>query len=744
MGQVYEADDPELSRRVALKILPVAADRAVVSDELLRAEAQRLASLSHPNVISVFDAGTHQGRVFIAMELVRGATLREFIAKQQRRGAGGQAAICRVFADAARGLLAAHEAGIVHRDFKPDNVMVTQSGRVLVMDFGLALVAGQGGGGSYAHAGTPAYMAPEQIVGGSVGPYSDQFSFCVALYEALYAVRPFDADTPQERLERIRSGQTHVGEREARVPKRVRQALRIGLSVRPRDRFDGLGPLIDLLQPPPPWGRYLALASVLTVLGGGVGWVLGSDTASVCSQPQRHVEGLWSPAKSEGLARRLPRVRDAVQLQRRIDSQISAGLSEWTRAFEGACTQAAEDDIDGALARDPRVSCLLGQLPAMQSKLEVLDRWEQPRLSAVLDVVEGLNRPSECGGRRRLDPWLDAPERLSGFIREARRSLANAHAMRVTGQFESGLVEARAVLERARGAGYGPVLATALYESATLQSKLGDYVGALELLAEAFPLAYKHDLHALVADVSIAQCVILGSYLGDVSRGATHAQMAMAAIEKIGPDPDRLSQVLVSTAQMQRHEGKLDDARATMERAIALRTENGGRRSRPVAYALDNLGSLLVEQGDVRGAYDSLSEAHAIFTEVYGPEHPALIGVLISRGHAQLALGRTREARADFEDAEALARDALSPVHPSVYRARAGLGRVLVEQGRPHEGEDLLAQAEAQLASTLGSEHRETRQVQGWIADLASSPPEKSPFEERKSASEGNHEIGAQ
>ena len=247
MGVVYGAFDPELQRKVALKLV-----RAELTDAELRArlwrEAQAMARIRHPNVITVFDVGTWNGQIFVAMEVIDGWTLSSWQAARSR----SVDEILRVFAAGGRGLAAAHAVGLVHRDFKPDNVLIGGDGRVCVTDFGLARAVAmpseieepsspdatvegeltrQG-----AVVGTPAYMAPEQMRGTAPDGRADQFSFCVALFEALYGVRPFPGKSLGE-LERAIFDGDRLRPRRKGVPASVRRALARGLSYAPTDRF---------------------------------------------------------------------------------------------------------------------------------------------------------------------------------------------------------------------------------------------------------------------------------------------------------------------------------------------------------------------------------------------------------------------------------------------------------------------------------------------------------------------------
>src|SRR5262252_5109157 len=239
MGEVYAAYDPQLERRIALKVLHqnlASGEAADTARARLLREAKAIAKLSHPNVVVVYDAGAIDDRVFLAMEFIEWATLASWLAAAPR----GWREIRDVFIRAGRGLAAAHDAGLVHRDFKPQNVMVGREGTVRVMDFGLAREADQLGGevvpepgvlsegaltaqsialtrtGSLL--GTPLYMAPEQFLRAATDARTDQFSFCVALYEALFGERPFASETMPARIQAVVAGRVREPPQKAKVP----------------------------------------------------------------------------------------------------------------------------------------------------------------------------------------------------------------------------------------------------------------------------------------------------------------------------------------------------------------------------------------------------------------------------------------------------------------------------------------------------------------------------------------------
>ncbi len=295
MGVVFAAYDPQLDRKVALKLLRAGITYNTKDARArLRREAQAIAQLSHPNVVNVYDVGaTEDDDLYIAMEFVEGDTLTTWLKKYPRTWRE----IVDVFLQAARGLIAAHSVGLLHRDFKPDNVLVGGDGRVRVMDFGLARsVIGPDEAAiprselaalnveltaTGTVLGTPRYMAPEQLTTPNIDARADQFSFCVALYEALHGTHPLPGSTSVSMLEQ---GEKAIAPPEGtKLPLAVTRAVQRGLERDPAKRFPTMGALIGELVPPPPRSstRYAVLGLVGVVLLGGAGAaVLGRHQTS--------------------------------------------------------------------------------------------------------------------------------------------------------------------------------------------------------------------------------------------------------------------------------------------------------------------------------------------------------------------------------------------------------------------------------------------------------------------------------
>ena len=273
MGVVYAGYDEELDRRVAIKVVREDTVGTHGRARMLR-EAQAMAKLSHPNVVQVYEVGELDDQVFVAMEFIRGKTLTDWLSAEERTWEE----ILEVFLQAGRGLAAAHRQGLVHRDFKPDNVLVDNDGRARVLDFGLARAENGRRDveddsalirlGATNHSelrrdltmvgtilGTPAFMSPEQHLGRPADARSDQFSFCVALYIALYEQAPFAGETLGELMETVTSGALRKPPATTRVPPSVFQALATGMATETAERFPSMDTLLGALSPETPDGR---------------------------------------------------------------------------------------------------------------------------------------------------------------------------------------------------------------------------------------------------------------------------------------------------------------------------------------------------------------------------------------------------------------------------------------------------------------------------------------------------------
>ena len=437
MSIVYKAYDPQLDRAIALKLVRVdsslAESPAAASGRLLR-EAQALAKVSHPNIVAVHDVGLMGDDVFVAMEFVAGLSLAQWC-KQERRT---MTEILEAFRGAGRGLAAAHATGLVHRDFKPDNVIVGSDGRPRVLDFGLARAAGAAEPpatdgavaaptdprvtSAGATVGTPAYMAPEQHARGTIDGRTDQFSFCVALYEALYGQLPFAGDSVEEIVDAVTHGRIAPAPADARVPGWLRQALLRGLSVSPAHRYPSMDALLSALDRNPRARRRTVLAvavcAVVVAVAVSAAWPRAS-ARSPCEGARAQLAGVWDRgvkarvrAAFEGSGR--PQARATFE---RVSRVLDGQAAEWTAMKREVC-EARRDGRQDARATALRTVCLehqrreVAELTAKLAKADgrVVDRavhaaFELTSVAACADVAAlALGQPAPENGAPAPDP----------------------------------------------------------------------------------------------------------------------------------------------------------------------------------------------------------------------------------------------------------------------------------------------------------------------------------------------------
>ncbi|MBV1858391.1 MAG: protein kinase [Nannocystaceae bacterium] len=376
MGVVYAAFDPKLDRRIALKLLHTSGLGERANARLL-GEARNLARVAHPNVVPVFEVGTFEGRVFVAMELIDGVPWSTWItARQPWRE------VIDVAVQAGRGVMAAHSRGIVHRDFKPANVMVGEDGRVVVLDFGLAqsfetMAEGtlpsldnmrltQLSEGSVT-AGTPAYMAPESIDGHPASQASDQFSFCVSVYEVLFGVRPFGGETVYAQLDAMERGARPPDSGTGDVPTRVVRVLLRGLERDPGKRWPSLDALLRALEDAVRPRRVWPLAvPVLALMAVSTALALKTDE-DPCVAGAADIESVWTGTRADALARSPSASAQQVSA---IEDALDDYVQRWRQTYLVACRKA--QPTDGATSGEATFQCLGGQREWLLRALDAL------------------------------------------------------------------------------------------------------------------------------------------------------------------------------------------------------------------------------------------------------------------------------------------------------------------------------------------------------------------------------------
>ncbi|UJR83357.1 serine/threonine-protein kinase [Sandaracinus amylolyticus] len=671
MGVVYAARDPELDRRVAVKLLREGARDAALGARRLGREAQAMARLSHPNVVAVYDAGEHEGRRFVAMELIEGTSLRAFCERER-----SAARIVDVLAQAGRGLAAAHAAGIVHRDFKPENVLIDRAGTAKVSDFGLARAEREASEGALdadvsgpaltrtgALLGTPAYMAPEQLRGEDVDARADQFAFCVALFEALEGRRPFSGATVRELLASIEAGAPAASRA---LPRAVRDVIARGLRARRDERFPTMDALLAALAPRArsPWRIAVPLA--LAVGAAAFAAARSEPAIDPCASSGGSLG--WDAAVIErALAPGGP------DIARRATDALDRWARGWSEARVETCraTHVRHEQSEALL--DRRMRCFDDQRAAFDAVRARLATADVSAIAFALDAVASLPSTDACDARAITSREVRAPRDL-----EVGRAIESARVLVITAQYAQAEEEARRAIDRARALEHAPSVADA-------QLVLADALLGRGLLATADEAGRAGLLAAESAgdDTLIARAwLLLVRVAGETGRtdvATERVQHADAVLARLGR-PDELEATLRNASGVVLTErGELDEAERELRAALALRVRRLGAEHSEVARVRSNLGNVARLAGRLDDALAEHRRALAIDERALSPSHP-----IVGRHHHNLGgvlrlTGDLDAALAEYQRALAIKEAALGE-HPEVALTENSLGLVRTER----------------------------------------------------------------
>jgi tetratricopeptide (TPR) repeat protein len=716
MGVVYAAYDAELDRRVAIKLMHADQDAAGQASSRLLAEARALARLSHPNVVQIYDVGTHARQVYVAMEYIEGQTLSEHL---DVRPPPPWREILRPFLAAGRGLAAAHRVGLVHRDFKPANVLVGADGSVRVVDFGLARVAATSGapadpsasGATSTVAGTPAYMAPEQYDGGPVDARSDQFGYCVALYEALHGERPFSGKTPLAVRRAIGSGEVRPPPRDRAVPEWLRKILRRGLSPDPAQRFPDMAALLEALERDPR-RRVRRLASALGIVAS-VGLALGLGSwfeqrrLGACRTAADRLEGVWDPARSGRLDQALRATGSpmAEQSLPRLHSALDAHAARWVAEHTAACEATQRGEQSEAIL-DLRMRCLERRRQELAALTDLLLEADAPTVGRAAEAVAALTPPEQCSDIEALAAEVPPPEDpvLAAAVDEVRSTLAEAKAREDAGKYDEASIAAEAAVEAGSTLSYPPVTAEALLRRGELEAELGRHDAARASLSEAYWTALE-SRHDRVAARAASAMVHLLARLARFSEGHEWARHGYAIVRRIGEGGHEEAELLEGLGELLDRESRHAQAREHLERALAIQRELLRPDDPALGRLLHRLGAVAYQQSEVAHAQAYFEQALAIWDAAFGPEHPALGRALTGLGVVLKDRGRFAEARAVYERSVAIQEAAFGPEHSAVARDLNNLGNLLRHLGELDEALRLQQRALRIREAAFGPAH---------------------------------------
>ncbi|QSQ14556.1 tetratricopeptide repeat protein [Myxococcus landrumensis] len=727
MGVVYGAYDPELDRRVALKLLRTGAlglDADKERAHLLR-EAQAMARVSHPNVVAVYDVGTFGQHVFLAMERLETQTLNEWLKAEPRPWRK----VLELFLDAGRGLEAAHAAGVVHGDFKPANLLVGSNGVVHVTDFGLARLGAptelEGAPPTREDAsrpkvversltgGTPAYMAPEQLLGETrAGAAGDQFSFCVALHEALYGARPFEGTTLAELASLVSSGQVRPAPAGTRVPPWVRRVLLRGLSRRPEDRYPSISALLDALQKDPAirWKRGLQLASAVAVLAAAVGLTHAVHTsgARACATASEEMMAVWGPGQHSAIAAAFAATGRpyATSAWERVRRDMDAYTAAWTTTRITACeaTRVRGNQPEEVMAW--RMRCLDNRLADVSALTRLLTQADPRMVDEAHRAVKGLPPLSGCSealapGGASLPEGPEEREQHAAL----RATLARGRALLATGRYAEGVTLVEPTAKASKRTGHRHDSAEISLLLGELREGAGNWRGAEESLFDALNAAEatRQDAIAARAWTLLVRVSCIG--LDEYDLASRWKERASAALERLGGG-NELARVhlLTYSGTLLRKQRRYEEAVAIQTQALALAESTFGPDSLEVADVLLELGTTQWIHPRLAEARAHLERAATITEQALGDEHPEVARVRLAmvpvlRDQEELVLGekRAREALGVFERT-------LGPEHPRVYDALNDLASTLLMESRMDEALPIYERALAVVAKTDGPE----------------------------------------
>jgi eukaryotic-like serine/threonine-protein kinase len=729
MGVVYAAHDPELGRKVALKLVRPQLAGSEGRARMLR-EAQALAKLQHPSIVTIHDVGTHDGCVWLAMEYVEGATLGAWC-EQKRRG---WPEIVRVFVQVGRGVAAAHAAGLLHRDLKPDNIMIADDGRVRVMDFGVArpLSATEDPEVSLtdtgvqprvralehpmtqpgALVGTPAYMAPEQLRGEETGPATDQFSFCATLWEVLFGVRPFSGNSIIELSEAILQGQPRVANH-VRIPRWLRRTALRGLAVDPGDRWPSMAALVEVLRrgrARTRWQRTLVVAGVVGILAaGGLGWQKLDHERQVaaCEASGAEIHAVWNEESRDRLRAAFvdAGVSDALATADRAARWLDESAQSWQVARTEACLDAS---VRGTWNDDlfERSSwCLDERRMEFEALFAALSQGRTDQVPRAVLAAAGLSPVAPCRDRQLLMRLPPPPAEDRESARAVHAELVRAKALDALSDFEEGLAVARKASARADELGWPPLAAAAKLRLGALLEGGGEYAQAEEMLENAYFAA----IEAGAMDVAVRaanQLVFTVGIVGMRRDEALRWSRQEAALLSLLPDATELLEAnhWLELAVLRYRDSAYDEAVSLTERALAVIAREHGPEHPSAVPGLLRLGVARFLMGDHEDARKAFEQTIAIGELNFGPDHPVVASGFhfLADTFVQARDDDPEESKRLYARAIAIREQSLGPDHPLLAESVDRLGRVHKRTGDYEQARALHEHAVAIWEQALG------------------------------------------
>jgi eukaryotic-like serine/threonine-protein kinase len=715
MSVVYLGYDPELDRKVALKLM-----RMTMLGEKgklrLQREAQALARLSHPNVVPVYDAGTVGDQAFVAMEFVEGKTLRKWL-----QGEHTWRERLAVMLDAGRGLAAAHAAGLVHRDFKPDNVLIGDDKRVRVLDFGLARLASvldgsiplsspmiddppssEGGVPLVPSSnpalvevtradqliGTPAYMAPEQMLHQPTDERADQYAFCVTLYEAVYGERPYDVRAPAQSEMSTLSLTTLTSvtrfprpmPRNTTVPKWIQRAIARGMQTDPAARWPSMDDLLRALTNDPRQKlRRIAVGVAATAaIAGGLFVVERSQnrTRALCHGGETEVNAVWNAQVRADVGRAF--AKTGVAYAETATGTISRALDlyahDWAAMDDDACKATRLRGEQSEEVLDLRMACLSDRMKEMTALVDVVRHADVETVQQASRASQSLTPLSDCADIAALRSPTPRPRDplTATKVDDLEKRLAIVRANYDVGKVNDAAKLGDVLLGDATPIGYTPLVADVNYWRARSLAELGDTDRSIPAYRDAFSegLASRSDRIMRESAVRLAQEYVYAEKLDDFR---AWAEVADAAIARSGPDQHSEDFLAHVRCVAMWQSGALQSRLECLKKYTAKI-----ERQRPLDdWELVTIGLAAEDAGELEKGLEWLKRGYKYAVDAYGATHPKTLEMrvylckgLLDYGDLDGAVAECTAARDEIAKApEDATKDLMGKVH--VYTGSA-------------------------------------------------------------------------
>lgn len=733
MGIVLRAYDPKLGREVALKRLLAKTLSRQMRERMIR-EARAMAALNHPNVVSLYDFEERDGGVVLAMEFVDGQTLASWLATPR-----SSREVLSTYCAAGRGLWAAHRAGLLHRDFKPANVLISREGEVKVTDFGLARLdsasespsglefstvgddPAMSSGGPLALTdpnvvmGTPPFMAPEQHRGGELSPAADQYAFCVALWLGLTGSLPFrvDAKEGMPRLLKLKlDGPPAWPSTGARVPRRVIGAIRRGLAVHSEDRWPHLEALLGALESGARAGgrRIMLAVGAASVLGGalagGARWA--AERAALCSGGEGYLKSVWdeehrSKVKASMLATHEPYAAGSWE---RVDAAFDEFARRWVQMHVETCEATRVRAEQTPELMDLRMGCLHRARHAFGSAVELLADADSKAVRNANHLTDALPDLSTCADVESLqaEASLSPAGEDEPRIDDGYRRLEQAKVLRRAGRYDEAEQVLEDTCEALEGVEHLPIEVKLTVEMGRVQEYSGSFEKAGETYAEAIKLASARPglLHEELFRAVNGSMRVEGGEAHDFEVVDIYRPLAEGLVRERPKLEGALHDTLGDIA------GKRGDpakAERHYRRAVALRERTLGGAHTSTLASMNGLAAVLELRGEYEKALPLYERTLELYIERLGPKHPDVAKARNNLAGLFHALGDFERAETAYRGALELWQEVFGDEHPDLASIKNNLAIVVGDRGRYDEAIELFGEALEHWTTRLGPEH---------------------------------------